>query len=336
MRRDKEDNMMLLAGDLGGTKTNLAIFSSEDGPRQPLVQATLPSSQYPSLEALVREFLAQVDFKPQWATFGVAGPVVSGKATITNLPWVMDETQLAKAFDIPSVQLINDLVAIAQAVPWLETDELYTLNEGRPVEGGAIVVNAPGTGLGQAFLIWDGSRYRAHPSQGGHTDFAPTNDFEIELLRFLMSRFEHVSYERVCAGIGLPNIYDFLKQAGYAEEPPWLAERLAQAGDRTPIIVQAALDDKKPCELCAKTLNTFVSLLGTETGNLALKVLATGGVYLGGGIPPRILPALEDERFLGAFRRKGRMSDLMVDMPVRVILHPEVALLGAASYGLAL
>jgi glucokinase len=336
MRSNKEDNMMLLAGDLGGTKTNLALFSSEDGPRQPLVQATLPSSHYPSLEALVREFLAQVDFKPQQATFGVAGPVVGGKATITNLPWVMNETQLAKAFNISSVQLINDLVAIAQAVPRLEADELHTLNEGRPVEGGAIAVNAPGTGLGQAFLTWDGSRYRAHASQGGHTDFAPTNTFEIELLHFLMGRFEHVSYERVCSGIGLPNIYDFLKQAGYAEEPSWLAERLAQADDRTPIIVKAALDDEKPCELCVKTLNTFVSLLGTETGNLALKVLATGGVYLGGGIPPRILPALEDERFLQAFRRKGRMSDLMFDMPVHVILHPEAALLGAACYGLAL
>jgi glucokinase len=328
--------MMLLAGDLGGTKTNLAIFSPEDGPRQPLVQATLPSSHYPSLEVLVREFLAQVDFKPEQATFGVAGPVVSGKATITNLPWVMNETELAKALNVPSVRLINDLVAIAQAVPWLEPDELYTLNEGRPVEGGAIAVNAPGTGLGQAFLTWDGSRYRAHASQGGHTDFAPTNAFEIELLRFLMSRFEHVSYERVCAGIGLPNIYDFLKQAGYAEEPSWLAARLAQADDRTPVIVKAALDDKKPCKLCVDTLDTFVSLLGTETGNLALKVLATGGVYLGGGIPPRILPVLEKGQFLEAFQRKGRMSSLMVDMPVHVILHREAALLGAACYGLAL
>lgn len=328
--------MMLLAGDLGGTKTNLAVFSPEDGPRQPLVQATLPSSRYPSLEVLVREFLAQVDFKPEQATFGVAGPVVSGKATITNLPWVMNETQLAQALNVPSVQLINDLVAIAQAVPWLEPDELYTLNEGRPVEGGAIAVNAPGTGLGQAFLTWDGSRYRAHASQGGHTDFAPTNAFEIELLRFLMSRFKHVSYERVCAGIGLPNIYDFLKQAGYAEEPSWLAERLAQADDRTPVIVKAALDDKQPCKLCVDTLDTFVSLLGTETGNLALKVLATGGVYLGGGIPPRILPVLEKGQFLEAFQRKGRMSSLMVDMPVHVILHREAALLGAACYGLAL
>jgi glucokinase len=327
---------MLLAGDLGGTKTNLAVFSPENGPRQPLVQATLPSSHYPSLEALVREFLAQVDFEPEQATFGVAGPVVGGRATITNLPWVMNETQLAKALNIPSVQLINDLVAIAQAVPWLEAGEVYTLNQGQPAEGGAIAVNAPGTGLGQAFLTWDGARYRAHASQGGHTDFAPTNAFEIELLRFLMGRFEHVSYERVCAGIGLPNIYDFLKQAGYAEEPSWLAERLAQADDRTPIIVKAALDDKQRCELCVKTLNTFVSLLGTETGNLALKVLATGGVYLGGGIPPRILPALEEGRFLEAFQRKGRMSSLMVDMPVHVILHSEAALFGAACYGLGL
>jgi glucokinase len=221
-------------------------------------------------------------------------------------------------------------------VPFLEAADLHTLNEGQPAPGGVIAVIAPGTGLGEAFLTWDGSRYRAHASEGGHTDFAPTNALEAGLLRYLLGRFEHVSYERVCSGRGLPNIYAYLKDSGYAEEPPWLAEQLASVEDPNPIIVNAALYGERPCELCVAMLNTFVSILGTEAGNLALKVLATGGVYLGGGIPPRILPALEQEEFIEAFRRKGRMSDLLARVPVHVILNPKVALLGAACHGLEL
>ncbi|MFQ5855875.1 MAG: glucokinase [Anaerolineae bacterium] len=327
---------MLLAGDIGGTKTNLAVFSPEAGPTVPLAEGTFPSARYSSLEALVGEFLAQISLPVDRASLGVAGPVVAGHAAITNLPWVMDEMQLRAALNLSSVRLLNDLEAIAHAVPFLEPDDLHTLNEGEPAPGGAIAIIAPGTGLGEAFLTWDGSRYRAHASEGGHTDFAPTNLFEIALLRYLQGGlgFEHVSYERICSGQGLPNIYAYLKDSGYADEPAWLAEQLAAADDPTPIIVNAALDEERPCELCVATLNAFVSILGAEAGNLALKVLATGGVYLGGGIPPRILPALKQERFMRAFRHKGRFSDLLAQMPVHVILNPKVALLGAACHGL--
>ncbi len=327
---------MLLAGDIGGTKTSLAVFSPEVGIRAPLVEARFPSGDYPNLEALVREFLPQVDVKVERASFGVAGPVVGGRATITNLPWVMDEEQLGAALHLSSVWLLNDLNAIAHAVPFLEPADLHTLNEGRPVPEGTIAVIAPGTGLGEAFLTWDGSRYRPHASEGGHADFASNNALEADLLRYLQHRFEHVSYERVCSGRGLPNIYAFLKDSGYADEPAWLAEQLAAADDPTPIIANAALHNERSCELCVATLNTFVSILGAEAGNLALKVLASGGVYLGGGIPRRILPALKHERFMEAFRRKGRLSDLLANVPVHVILNPKVALLGAACHGLEL
>jgi glucokinase len=322
---------MLLAADIGGTKTNLAVFSPEEGPRAPLAEATYPSGPYPSLEALVREFLDQVNLKVENASFGVAGPVVEGRATTTNLPWIIDETQLEQALNLSSVRLLNDLDAIAHAVPFLEPVDLHTLNAGEPVPDGTMAVIAPGTGLGEAFLTWSGSRYQPFPSEGGHADFAATNPLEIGLLRYLLDQREHVSYERVCSGRGLPNIYAYLKESGYAYEPGWLAKQLAGADDATPVIVNAALAGEN--ELCIATLNTFVSILGAEAGNLGLKVLATGGVYLGGGIPPRILLALQDGNFMRAFLNKGRFSDLLARMPVHVILNPKAALLGAACHG---
>jgi glucokinase len=325
---------MLLAGDIGGTKTNLAIYSPDAGPRAPVKEATFPSGRYASLEELARDFLMQVDVNVKRASFGVAGPVVRGRARITNLPWVLDEVKLEKALGLFPVRLLNDLEAIAHAVPWLEPNDVYTLNEGQPEPGGSIAIVAPGTGLGEAYLTWDGARYQAYASEGGHSDFAPTTHSEVELLRYLLSRFDHVSYERVCSGLGVPNIYAYLKDSGYAEEPVWLAGQLAAADDPTPVIVKAAQDQERPCELCLATLQTFVSILGAEAGNMALKVLATGGVYLGGGIPPRILPALTGERFMEAFRRKGRLTGLMDRVPVHVILNPKVALLGAACHGL--
>jgi glucokinase len=333
---------MLLAGDIGGTKTRLAIISPDVGPREPLAETTFPSARYPSLEAVVRDFLAQVratcrqPLPLDRASFGVAGPVVVGRATVTNLPWVIEATQLSQSLDIPCVRLLNDLEAIASSVPWLsvEKGDVETLTRGQPIAGGTIGVIAPGTGLGEAFLTWDGSRYRAYPSEGGHTDFGPTNEFEMDLLRHLQSRFGRVSYERLCCGIGLPNIYAYLKDKGYAEEPSWLAEQLAATDDPTPVIVGAALSSERSCEICVATLHAFVSILGAETGNLALKVLSVGGIYLGGGIPPRILPALQHERFLHAFRNKGRMSVVLERMPVHVILNPKAALLGAAYHAL--
>jgi glucokinase len=323
---------MLLAGDIGGTKTSLAVFSREQGLRAPLAEATFQSNDYPSLEALARGFLSQVGVQVEHASFGVAGPVVGGQAAITNMPWVIDEAQLQEALNISSVRLLNDLAAIAHGLPFLEPGDLKTLNEGQPVSGGALAVIAPGTGLGEAYLVWDGSRYITFASEGGHADFAPTNPLEIGLLSYLLDRFDHVSYERVCSGRGLPNIYAYLKDSGYADEPSWLADQLTNVHDPTPIIVDSALTGE--CELCMATLNAFVSILGAEAGNLALKVLATGGVYLGGGIPPKILPALQDGHLLRAFAGKGRLSDVLADTPVHVILNQKSALLGAACHGL--
>lgn len=327
---------MLLAGDIGGTKTNLGIYSTDKGPREPLVEATFPSSQYPSLETLVSEFLSKVSIEIDRASFGVAGPVVGGQAKITNLPWVIEEDRLRGTLHLESVRLFNDLEAIAYGVTLLKGEDLHTLNEGVPIPRGTLAVIAPGTGLGEAFLMWDGERYRAYPSEGGHTDFGPNSPLEIDLLRYLHEKMGHVSYERICSGHGLPNIYAYLKESGYAEEPVWLAEQLAGTDDPTPVIVSAALDSEKPCKLCTTTLSIFVSALGAEAGNLALKVLATGGVYLGGGIPPRVIPALERGQFMESFTRKGRFSELVSRIPVHVILNPKIALIGAAFHGLEL
>jgi glucokinase len=324
---------MLLAGDIGGTKTNLAFFSVENGWKEPLAEATFPSARYASLEALVQEFQEKHQLSIERASFGVAGPVVDGRATITNLPWVLEENHLKQALNIPSVSLLNDLTAIAYGVPYLEANDLHTLNAGHVVPEGAIAVVAPGTGLGEAFLTWEGERYRAHMSEGGHADFAPADALQLELLQYLQMRYKHVSFERVCSGRGLPNIYAFLKESGYASEPAWLAEQLAQTKDLTPVIVDNALDKEHACEICVQALELFVSILGAEAGNMALKVLATGGVYLGGGIPPRILPFLSEGRFMQAFLRKGRLSDVLIPMPVSVILNANIALLGAARHG---
>jgi len=321
----------ILVGDIGGTKTTLAVVSPQRGPRDLLAGKTFPSGKFPSLEAIIGEFLTGTDLAIDRAVFGIAGPVTGGRVRTTNLPWYVEEIRLAEVFGFSSVHLINDLEAMACGVPHLEASELLVLNHGRPLKGGAIAVIAPGTGLGEAFLAWDGTRYRAHASEGGHADFAPKTLLERELLSYLNGRFGHVSYERVCSGPGISHIYDYLKGNGYGDEPPWLSAQLAGVEDATPVIVNAALDEERPCELCVMALDEFVSILGAEAGNLALKVLATRGVYLGGGIVPRILPFLKKAIFMKSFRDKGRYADLMAGMPVHVILAPNIALLGAAS-----
>jgi glucokinase len=324
---------MLLAGDIGGTKTHLAIFSLAEGPRRPVAEAVFPSAVYHDLADMVREFVAQTQFSIEYASFDVAGPVVGGRAQLTNLPWIVDSTALAAELKLNRVWLLNDLQATAYAVPQLAPSDLDTINKGEPAEYGAIGVIAPGTGLGEAFLVWTGNTYMAYASEGGHTDFGPNNEVEIELLRFLIKRFGHGGYERICSGIGIPNVYDFFRESGYAPESPEVAQRLAEATDRTPVIVQAAMDANNPDPLAVATMDMFVSVLGAEAGNLALKVLATGGVYLGGGIPPRILPLLHSGRFMEAFTRKGRFSEMISRIPVHVILT-QAALIGAARYGL--
>ncbi len=325
---------MLLAGDIGGTKTNLAVFSPVSGARVPLVESTFPSADFPTLDAVITRFLSETDLVVEQASLGVAGPVLKDHAKITNLKWEINALDLQAQFNLSRVHLLNDLVSMAAAVPWLDERDLNALVPGTPETGGTIVLIAPGTGLGESYLTWDGNRYHPYGSEGGHSDFAPSNKLEIKLLQFLRKKYKHVSCERVCSGSGIPNIYAFFKDGNYAEEPGWLAQELANTDDAAPVIAGAALDETKPCEICRLTLNTFVSILGAEAGNLALKVLSTGGVYLGGGIPPRILPALEDERFRKAFLGKGRMKRVLQQIPVNVITNRKVALIGAAFFGL--
>jgi glucokinase len=324
----------LLAGDVGATKTILGIYAADKGPRKPLAQATFSSSQYPGLAALVSAFLAEAKLAVEDACFGVAGPVIDGQATISNLSWRIDQEGVRKELRLNAVVLINDVEATALGVPLLNAPELHCLNKGDEIKGGTKAVIAAGTGLGEAFLFWDGARFRAHASEGGHADFAPANPLEDDLLQHLRDLWGHVSYERVCTGMGLPNLYDYLREVGYAEEPAWLAQQLAETDDPAALIVDAAVGKK--AQLCTDTVNLFCSVLGAAAGNLALTVMAMGGVYLGGGIPLRIITLLESGPFMEAFCCKGRLSELMARIPVYVILDPKIALIGAAFRGLEL
>jgi glucokinase len=320
-----------LAGDIGGTKTTLAIIDPEAGPRVFLDKATFTSRDFHSLGEIVEQFLKVKNRKVTRASFGIAGPIVDGHVQATNLPWFIEEDKLSEQLRIP-VKLINDLTATAHAVPFLSGGDKLALNSGLDVKNGTLAVVAPGTGLGEAYLSWGGNRYRAYPSEGGHSDFAPTNPLQLRLLEFLSRRFEHVSYERVCSGSGLPNLYSFLKDEGAITEPAWLQDQIAKGLDPAPVITKAALDGT--ADIAVATLDLFAAILGAEAGNLVLRVLANGGVYLGGGIPPRIAPILKKGPFLKSFLNKGRFSNHLTSVPVYIILNPEAALIGAACYGL--
>jgi glucokinase len=327
---------MLLTGDIGGTKTDLALYGVERGPRAPILQQTFRSIEYPSLEELALSFVRGAGCTPTHATFGVPGPVVMGRAEVTNLPWVVEEAKLKDSLGLEEVRLLNDLEAIANGIPALQDEDVHVIHDVSPVQGGSKGVVAPGTGLGEGFLVWDGKRYRSCSSEGGHGTFAPMDELQLELSRFLMEDFHHVSNERVCSGPGIQNLYRFLKERGVSPEPTWLASELEEAVDPTPVIIRAATDTERDCELCRETLRLFVSILGGEAGNLALKIMATGGVYLGGGIPPRIIPALEAGDFLTYFLNKGRLRSLLEQVPVFVIVYQKIALLGSACYGLGM
>lgn len=330
------DSSLLLAGDIGGTKTILALFSRTKGPLQPLYEKSYASSFYPDLDTIIADFISQAEASPASACLGVAGPVREGCAVITKLPWQPDAAELQRAHGLSKVTLINDLAATGYALPYLQQSDLCIINPGMKIPAGAIGIIASGTGLGEVIFTWDGSRYVAVPSEGGHTDFAPSTDTESRLLNFCKKRYGHVSYDRICSGPGLPVIYDFLKSSGRLDEPEWLAAALAADEDPAPIIVTTALDAAKDCPLCTETVELFISVLGAAAGNLALTGLTTGGMFLGGGIPPRIKPLLAGKTFMRAFTSKGRMSYLLHDMPVTIILNPRAALIGAAASGLGL
>jgi glucokinase len=324
---------MLLAGDIGGTKTAVGIFSKETGPHQAIAEAEFPSGEYPSLEAIAKEFLAKTGLNVDGACFGVAGPVLAGRAKITNLPWIVDRVTIAKELNIQTAFLLNDLEAIAWAVPELRPADVDTLSTGQPLEHSTLAVFAPGTGLGEAFLTWEDGEYRAHSSEGGHADFAPLDDVQIRLLQYLSQRLNHVSYEHVCSGVGIPQVYDFFRDSEKTPEKPETTERINMAADRTRVIIQSALDPADPSPRCVAAIETVVSIMGAEAGNLALKVLATGGVYLAGGIAMHVQPVLKSPLFLQSFRRKGRFSEVMSRIPVH-LMTSKVGIAGAAAYGL--
>jgi glucokinase len=325
---------MILAGDIGATKTVLGLFSVERGPGYPLEERIYPSRDYAGLEEITLEFLNRSgNPSVEAAAFGIAGPVRSGRVDTTNLPWSLDKNSLEEVLKVSSVYLMNDIEALGSGLSILEPGDLRTLNTGQPEEEGTRAVLAAGTGLGEAFLTREDQGWRIHPTEGGHTDFSPSGEEQDALLRYMRRTSSHVSWELVCSGIGLKNILDFLTDQGNYPDPPWSANA-DKDRDITPDIIQAALTESPPSPLSTHTLGMFVSILGAEAGNLALKVLATGGVYIGGGLPPRILPLMEQGSFMRSFTSKGRLSGILENIPVHVILNPRAAFFGAAKAGL--
>jgi glucokinase len=325
---------MILAGDIGGTKCNLALFEDIGSDFHPILEKTFPSKEFPSLEALATAFFQDQDVEGltdqiSQLCFGIAGPVVKGRVKTPNLPWTVSVSELEEVLR-KSVSVINDLEAMGYGVLTLREEQIHTLNPGNEVPTGHIALIAAGTGLGEALLIRTPGGVLPVPSEGGHTDFAPRNKLEMDLLNYSLKCWPHVSYERVLSGPGLFHIYKFLRDSGLERAAPSLAERIEQSRDPSATISGAALNGE--CPLCVKALDTFVSIYGAETGNLALTAKTTGGVYLGGGIAPKILPKLTNGTFLEAFFDKGRMEPLMRSMPVHVILEPKTALHGAAYY----
>ena len=325
---------MILAGDIGGTKTVLALFEEANGKLRPVRDATYPSREYPTFDEILSHFLRDDrSLTLAAACFGVAGPVIDGRVQTTNLPWTLEEKALAALLKTARVRLLNDLEATAYGVLFLAEEDLTILNAGsRSGSQGNVAVIAAGTGLGEAMLYWDSRRFYPIASEGGHGDFAPRTDEEIALLRYLRDTCGgHVSYERVLSGPGLYNVYCFLRESGIAPESPALKAQLA-SGDPSATISELGLAGQEP--LCVRTLDLFSQIYGAEAANLALKCLAVGGVYIAGGIGPKILPVLQNGSFLRGFTDKGRFRGLMESLRVSVAVNPRTPLLGAAYYGL--
>ena len=328
---------MILAGDVGGTKVHLALYTFTEGKLQQGREQKFPAHDFASLEDVVNRFLgegdahgAEVRDDVVAACFGCPGPVLEGRIKLTNLPWMLDARELQKNLNLKHIFLINDLEANAYGIPELAPEAIYTLHEGEKGAVGHRGLISAGTGLGEGLLIWDGKQHRPVASEGGHADFAARNEREIALLRYLQRTLNgRVSFERVVSGMGITSLYSFLRDDQKMEEPDWLRQKMA-TGDPNAVIGQCAEDGSS--ELCRQTLEMFCASYGAEAGNVALKVLAKGGIYLGGGIAPKILKTLQAGTFMQAFLDKGRLSPLLQSMPVRVILDDTCALLGAAAF----
>ncbi len=323
----------ILAVDIGASKVKLGVFPAGGLSLTPVKEETLVSKDFPAAAEMINSFLEHCSFKIELACIGVPGPVIDGRSTTTNLPWLIDSDVLAEDISVRTVKLVNDLEAMAAAVPLLPATDLYTLNKGVRRDRMNMAVLSPGTGLGEAYLCWDDASHSfiSHASEGGHCDFAPSNSLELDLLAYLQDEIGHVSYEQVCSAIGLVNIYKFLEESNSEAEPGWLVKRFEDEADPSRVIIDAALNKDKSFYLCRRTLEMFVAILGAEAGNLALKTMALGGVYIGGGIPPRITDLLDSQAFLKTFLNKGRMSSLLGDIPVQVVTNLKAPMIGAAS-----
>ncbi len=322
---------MILAGDIGGTKAHLALYAPGSQPRAPAAEDRLPTNGSPSLEAILRTFLDRAGARPERCVLGIAGPVHDNACITTNLPWHVDGNALSGALGAP-VTLLNDLEATAHGLPVLGPDDLATLQDGVRADGNRAII-AAGTGLGEALVRWDGARWHPMASEGGHTDFGPRDALEDELLQWLRGHYGRVSYERVLSGPGLADLYRFFRETRRGDEPAGVAMRFDRAEQPAAIVTETALDGS--CERARLVLERFVSIYGAEAGNLALKAMALGGVFVGGGIAPRMLPALTRGGFVRAFFEKGRLSPVLTRIPVSVVLDARAAVWGAAAYALA-
>jgi len=323
---------MILAGEIGATRTRLAAFNTEGNRLERVVEQTYQSQELSGLSEILPQFIRTEGIPVHSACFGVAGPVRNGRSKISNLPWIIDARELAAQLKLPSVGLLNDMEAYAYGIDALDSKDFVTLNEGsEDAEGNRALISAK-TGLGVAGLYWDGFRHHPFACEGGHADFAPTTDLQAELLAYLRKKYDRVSCERILSGPGIRNIYEFLRDTHKAEEPAWLKEQIGAAHDPTPVISQIALEGKAP--ICEKALSIFVGVFGAEAGNCALQYMATGGVFIGGSIAAKIVPKMKEPVFLESFLDKGRLEVLLNDMPVKIVLSDDCGLSGAARYTL--
>lgn len=325
--RQEQPPSTILAADIGGTKTNVALYRLEGGELKALNQKRYVSKDHPSLTDIIRDFTAGK--LPDRISAAVAGPVIDGKSKLTNLSWQLNSAAMSKELKVP-VCFINDLEATAFGLAGLKENEIITLAAGQAGAKGNIAIIAPGTGLGEAGLYWNGHHYHPFATEGGHSDFAPRTETDVEIFRYLQQQFGHVSWERVVSGMGIKNIFRFLTDKRKESVPEWLSERMKD-GDPAAVISECAL--KHEDVVCAETMQLFVRYLATESSSLVMKLMATGGLFLAGGIPPKILPLLQTDSWQKNFDNNGRMHELSERVPVHVVLNDKMALLGAAYYG---
>jgi glucokinase len=328
----EEDRKMILAGDIGATHTRLAGFNADNNNLLSVVEKVYETPKHGSLREIISEFIRTEGIPVNQACFGVAGPVRAGKSKPSNFPWVIDARELAAQLRLADVGLINDLEAYAYGIEALPARDFITLSEGAGVTDGNMAVISATTGLGQAGLYWDGYRHHPFACEGGHADFAPRNEVEVDLLKYLLGKYAHVSCERILSGPGIKNIYDFLRDSRRAEEPAWLKDQITQAPNPPALVSQLALEKKAP--ICEQTLEIFVSAYGAEAGNCALKFMSTAGIFIGGSIAAKVVPKMKEPTFMQAFLAKGRMKSLLGDIPVKIVLNDSAGLIGAARCAL--